>query len=113
MHELSIALSIVEIAEEEISKAGRAGAEEIVLEIGSLAGVDTQALDFAWKEAVLNTVLEKAACLIETIAGKARCLNCNSVFELSFLYDPCPFCQDFRKELLQGKEIRIKSIAII
>lgn len=112
MHELSIALSIVETAEEEVRKAGGQQVEEIVLEIGNLAGVEEEALDFAWTEAVQQTVLEKATCVIEKKEGKALCLNCQKQFILTRIYDLCPACGDFRKELLQGKEIRIKSIVI-
>lgn len=113
MHELSIALSIVEIAEEEVKKAGGNQVEEIVLEIGDLAGVEQEALDFAWKEAVKQTVLEQAKYVVENKAGIARCLNCQKEFILTYIYDLCPSCNDFRKELLQGKEIRIKSLTIM
>ena len=112
MHELSVALSIVEIAEEEVKKAGRTQVEEIVLEIGRLAGVEEAALEFAWQEAVKHTVLEKAACLIQNKAGIARCLKCNQEFELSYMYDLCPYCHDFRKQIIQGKEINIKSLLL-
>nr|WP_304608450.1 hydrogenase maturation nickel metallochaperone HypA [Pontibacter anaerobius] len=110
---MSIALSIVETAEEEVRNAGGRQVEEIVLEIGDLAGVEQDALDFAWKEAVKETVLEQAKCVIENKAGKARCLNCQYEFALTYIYDICPSCSDFRKELMQGKEIKIKSITII
>ncbi|WP_164891181.1 hydrogenase maturation nickel metallochaperone HypA/HybF [Botryobacter ruber] len=113
MHELSIALTIVEIAEEEVKKAGLTSVGKIVLEIGNLAGVETEALAFAWQEAVKQTVLEKAEYLVEHTTGSARCLSCNSAFELAFIYDCCPCCGGFRKELLQGKEIRIKSLEIL
>ncbi|MFD2247899.1 hydrogenase maturation nickel metallochaperone HypA [Pontibacter ruber] len=113
MHELSIALSIVEIAEEEVKKAGGTQVEQIVLEIGSLASIEEEALAFAWQEAVKQTVLEKAIYVIQNTAGRAVCLACKREFELSFMYDLCPFCGDFRKELMQGKELRIKSLIII
>jgi hydrogenase nickel incorporation protein HypA/HybF len=110
VHELSLALSIVEIAEEEVKKAGQRQVETIVLEIGTLAGVEKAALDFAWQEAVKHTVLEQAECIIEDITARARCLHCNREFDLAFLYDLCPFCSNPAKELIQGNEIRIKSL---
>ena len=112
MHELSIVISIIEIVEEEVKKAGRSQVEKIVLEIGRLAGIEEAALDFAWKEAIVHTVLGKAELSIDYITGKARCLNCNQDFELTNIYDLCPTCAAFRKELVQGKEIRIKSLII-
>lgn len=112
MHELSIAVSIVEIAQEEVRKAGGSVVDAIVLEIGTLSGVELAALDFAWPEAVKATVLEKATKSIACIPGFAQCLTCSHTYTLENMYDLCPACHDFRKELLQGKEIRIKSLII-
>mgnify|MGYP005749221545 CR=1 FL=1 len=94
-------------------KAGGSIIEEVVLEIGDLAGVEQEALEFAWKEAVRQSALEQATCTIERLEGIAKCLNCMHEFSLNYLYDICPACSDLKKELLQGKEIRIKSITII
>ena len=44
MHELSIALGIVKIAEEEMAKAGSNQIEAIELEIGTLAGIEFESL---------------------------------------------------------------------
>ncbi len=113
MHELSIAISIVAIASEEIKKAGGSHAEEIVLEIGDLSGIEKEALNYAWQEAIKNTELEKTNCIIETVAGLAKCLSCNNEFALNNIYDLCPLCNDFRKEIKQGKELKIKSLTIL
>lgn len=60
MHELSIVLSIVDIAEQQVALNDAQSVEEIELEIGQLAGVEWDALDFAWEAATKHTVLEKA-----------------------------------------------------
>jgi hydrogenase nickel incorporation protein HypA/HybF len=113
VHELSLALSIVDIAEEEVRRTGGTQVEKIVLEIGRLAGVEEEALAFAWPEAVKHTVLENAEWVVVHLDGKARCLTCSKEFSLTYLYDLCPFCSDFRKEIVQGKEISIRSLTII
>jgi hydrogenase nickel incorporation protein HypA/HybF len=112
VHELSIVISIIEIVEEEVKKTGLTKVEKIVLEIGSLAGIEEAALHFAWKEAIGNTVLEKSELVKVNIPGKAICLNCKEEFGLTYLYDLCPCCSDLRKEIIQGKEIIIKSLII-
>ena len=48
MHELSIAMGIVRIAENEIAKVNAQKVEQIELEIGTLAGIEIDALDFVW-----------------------------------------------------------------
>ena len=47
MHELSIALSIVELAAKEAHKENAKEVKEIELEIGEMAGIDTDKTQFA------------------------------------------------------------------
>jgi hydrogenase nickel incorporation protein HypA/HybF len=60
MHELSIAMSIVEIAEDNAAMAGVKSVSEIQIEVGNLSGVVDEALEFALEEAVKNTILRNA-----------------------------------------------------
>lgn len=60
MHEMSVALGIVKIAESETAKANAKRVDLIELEIGTLAGIEFESLDFVWPAAVKDTVLEKA-----------------------------------------------------
>ena len=60
MHELSLAVNIVEIAEENAQSAGVQKFDEIVLEIGTLSGVVIEALEMAMDSAFKNSVLEHA-----------------------------------------------------
>ena len=60
MHELSIVMSIIQIAEKESAKNNAAGVDEIELEIGALSGIEMSAFDFAWQQAIRSTLLENA-----------------------------------------------------
>jgi hydrogenase nickel incorporation protein HypA/HybF len=112
MHELSIVLSIVEIAENELQKAQAHQIDAIELEIGTLAGVEMSALEFAWESAVKNTVLAHAERKIHQIPARARCLDCGLVYPLSEAWGECPACGEFFNEILQGKELRVKSLIV-
>ncbi len=112
MHELSIISSIVNIAEEQVQKAQASRVTEIELEIGELAGVEWQALDFAWDVGVKESVLENAKRHIDKVIGKARCLECDTEFEMHALFDTCPNCQSFFNDILQGKELRVKALTV-
>ena len=113
MHELSVAMGIVKIAETETEKAGAREVEAIELEIGTLAGIEFQALDFVWPVAVKDTVLEKAERRVHVIQGKARCMDCDTVFEMAHFYDACPTCSSNLKAILQGKELRVRALEVI
>jgi hydrogenase nickel incorporation protein HypA/HybF len=43
----------------------------------------------------------------------AICQNCGNEFEIENLYDECPSCQSFIKELKSGRELRVKSLTVI
>ena len=58
MHEMSIAQSIVELAEEQARNRHSEAVEELELEIGRLAGVELHTLDFALESAVKGSMLE-------------------------------------------------------
>ena len=113
MHELSIVMGILKIAENETAKAGAKAVEMIELEIGTLAGIEFDALDFVWPAAVKDTVLEKAVKKIDIIHAKGKCMECDSVFPLDHMYDPCPKCNNYLKGILQGKELRVKSLEVV
>ena len=112
MHELSIAMSIVEIAEEEAKKAGAVSISAIDLEIGTLSGIVMEALDFAWEAAVKESMLERAEKRVHRVEAKAKCLDCNHEFPAKTLFETCPSCGSYFTTLLQGKEMKIKSITL-
>lgn len=110
MHELSIAMSIVEIAEENIKQANLSKVTEIELDVGELSGVVYEALEFAMVEAVKDTVLQNAVRKINRIPGKAKCNDCGCEFEAEDIYTPCPKCASFDSEVINGKELKVKSL---
>lgn len=113
MHEMSIALGIVRIAEDEVKKANANKVEIIELIIGELSGIEKDALDFAWPVAVKNTVLDGAERRIEYIEGEARCSDCESLFPLKNLFDECPKCQSYFREILKGKELKVLALEVV
>ncbi len=112
MHELSIALGIVKIAEDETAKAKADKVDLIELEIGTLAGIEFDSLDFVWISAVKDTVLEKAVKKTIVIKAKAKCIDCNTIFDIKYVYDSCPKCNSFLKVIIKGKELRVKALEV-
>ena len=112
MHELSIALGIVKIAEEERRKANAKTVRAIELEIGTMSGIEMDSLDFAWPVAVKDTILEHASREIDLIPAKARCLECTTEYDLAHIFDACPKCKSYFKDIFQGKELRVKALEV-
>ena len=113
MHELSLVMNIISIAEEEISKqADVQHVESIELEMGDLAGVELSAFEFAWTAVVKDTMLEDAKRIIQQISGYAKCMDCLRSFGLVERFEACPQCGSYNKEILRGQELRIISISV-
>ena len=112
MHELSIAMGIVTIAEKEAKKASVTEVKAIDLEIGTLSGIEIESLNFAWPMAVANSVLEHAEKRIHIIKAKAKCADCGFDYDIENLFDTCPKCHSPFKDIYQGKEMRVKSLEV-
>ena len=112
MHELSIAQSVVELAREIALKEQADSIKSIKIEIGALSGVALDALEFALEITRKNTILDKAAVTFLNIPGKALCRNCGVQFETNDLLMFCPNCHKSNFEIIDGKQLKIKSVTI-
>ncbi len=112
MHEFSIAMSIIEIAETEAKKVDATAVNELVLDIGTLAGIEFYALDTAMEMAIKNTMLEKAKIKVNKIQARARCSGCGEEYDIENVFDACPKCGNLYHDLLCGKELQIKSLVV-
>lgn len=112
MHELSVVMGIVDIAEEQVKINHAHHVDSIELEIGTMAGVELEALNFVWPVAVKNTVLDDAERELIIIEAKARCMDCGTEFLIKDRFEACPNCHDYLTEFIQGKELRVKSLVV-
>ncbi|HQQ13753.1 MAG TPA: hydrogenase maturation nickel metallochaperone HypA [Bacteroidales bacterium] len=113
MHELSIAVQIAEIITEEAAKAEALTVTKVILEIGSLSGIEADAIELAVPEAFRNTICENAAVEYHYIKARAVCESCCNEFDPIDHYKICPFCNSLYTSFLKGKELNIKSFDIV
>lgn len=112
MHELSIALEIIDIVEEYARKAEAGIVREIEIEVGTLSGVVIEALEFALDAAVENTILEKADRRFIEIPAMGRCGSCGIEFGTDGYPTRCPECAAPAVEIINGRELRVKSLTV-
>jgi hydrogenase nickel incorporation protein HypA/HybF len=112
MHELSIAMSIVETASEEAQR--HAGRVEVVhLRLGALSGVVKDALLFSWDLACEDTPLAGARLEIEEIPVVVWCPACRIERTLDADLDlRCPACGGSGTELRSGRELDLSALEI-
>jgi hydrogenase nickel incorporation protein HypA/HybF len=113
MHELSIAMSIVELAEEEIEKRGGAHVNAVHLKLGLLSGVVKDALESSYGLACEGTALAGSRLMIEEVPIVAYCTKCEAPRPVSSAeWFVCPECRAPVSQVLQGKELQVVALEI-
>ena len=112
MHEMSIALNIIKIAEEELEKANGKGIDNILISVGKLSGVVVDSLRFALDAAGNDSPLTNSNIIIEEVPAKMQCLSCGHEFEAEDFFVTCPSCNAYKLKALSGKELLVKSLTI-
>lgn len=113
MHELSIAISMIDQVIEESENQGGLEVEVVHMRLGVFAGVDKEALLFAYSLACEGTPLEGSHLVIETIPLLVYCPTCKvertppSVYQIC-----CPECLTPTPEILSGREMEVDSLEV-
>ena len=112
MHEVSIALGMVEelkrIARENNSKK----ITLIKLKIGKMSGIVTDSLKFAFDAIKTeHPLLLSAEIIINEVPLVYKCNDCNKAFETDDIYFPfCSECKSYNLELISGEEQHIENV---
>lgn len=113
MHELSIAMSMIEMAAEESARRGGVQVCAIHLKLGPLSGVVREALLFSYEVACEGTPLEGSRLVIEDVPVVVFCPECSEEQTLdsirSFL---CPACESPTPQVLRGRELEVVALEI-
>ncbi len=113
MHELSIAMGIVEIACEEAERRPDTRVETVHLRLGPLSGVMKDSLLFAWDLACAETPVAGSRLVVEEVPVELRCSACGRGHIIEGLVDRCcPSCGSFATEVLRGDELEVTAMEI-
>jgi hydrogenase nickel incorporation protein HypA/HybF len=113
MLELSIAVSLVQVAEEAAAHHGGGRVTRVFVKVGALSGVVPRALAFAFDVAAAETNLAGAALEIEEVPVVVFCGRCGAEKTLpDDLAFHCPDCAGVAVELRSGRELEIAALEI-
>jgi hydrogenase nickel incorporation protein HypA/HybF len=112
MHEMSIAMNIVDLAVETAKNNKAKTINSIVLELGSLSGVVRDALEFCFDSACKGTMAEGAELEIIELKAQAHCANCKLDFETEQMVANCPECNEYIFDIQGGRELKIRSLNV-
>lgn len=111
MHELSIAMSIVELAEEESLRMGGRRVEAVHLRLGGLAGIVRSALLASYEMACESTRLEGSRLVIEDVPIVAQCATCQARTPVRSIYEMCcDVCGAPAVDIVEGRELLVSAL---
>jgi hydrogenase nickel incorporation protein HypA/HybF len=113
MHELSIALNILDVVEQEVERRGNVHVEGIHLKLGPLAGVVKEALLSAFELASEQTDFAQCSLVIEDVPISIHCSQCNAerpVRSMQAFY--CVDCGTPASDVVHGRELQISALEL-
>ena len=112
MHEMSICESILNILKEQSRSQGFSKVERVCLEIGPLAGVEIDALEFGFDVVMRNSLAEGAKLEIQQCPAEAWCMQCAKTVPIRQRYDACGECGSHQLQVTSGEQLRIKELEV-
>lgn len=114
MHEIGLVVSMLRMSEEAAKTDGARRIDVIHLEVGALAGVVPEALEFAFTAARQGTMAEDARLEVTYLPAVAYCLGCDVEFEIDnrFGIALCPRCDTPSADLRQGRELNVTHLEV-
>ncbi len=113
MHELSVALSIVDIAAAEAQRQGDAHVAVVHLKLGPLAGVVKEALLSAYELACEHSPLAGSRLLIQDVPIVVYCPSCRAERSVvSIQQICCAECQTPTPQIVSGRELEVVAMEI-
>lgn len=114
MHELSIALSLVDVACEEMTRLGCLRVDSVHVRLGPLSGVVKDALLFSFDAAAAGTPLQGARLEIEDVAVTVWCGACAAERALANLsHRRCPVCDTLTPDIVGGEELELIGLEVV
>jgi hydrogenase nickel incorporation protein HypA/HybF len=114
MHELSVALELIEIATDEVLRLGATGVSTVHVKAGPLAGIDADALRFSFEFASAGTLLDGARLSIEITPLTVWCEACETErLVVSIACRRCRVCNAVAPRVVRGEELELVGLEVV
>lgn len=110
MHEMTIVAGVLAIAHRQAAAAGATRINRVVLEVGRLAGVETDALRFCFA-AAREGLSADAELVIREVPARGTCPGCGLVADVDELAAVCAACGRVL-EISGGRELSVASLNV-
>ena len=115
MHELSMALSLIDQVREIAERESVDQVRSITVTIGVLCGVDRSSFEFCFPLAAKDTLVASARLIIEEDPARICCRKCgqNGVADSVLAMTLCPTCGTGHLTVSGGEAFVLKSLEVI
>lgn len=114
MHEMSVAINLLELAMQEAAKQNCQRLARAHVQYGALAGIMPEALQLCFSSLIRDTPHKNAILELEELPLVLRCPFCGATFGgegHDALWEPCPKCGEaFGHIVEQGRELILSRI---
>lgn len=114
MHELSVALRIVEALDQELAGEGEDfQVTAVTIQVGTLTALVPEALQFSWDLATENTLLQGSMLDIQVVDAAGYCSLCQVERTLSNIQSMrCPICRTPITQITGGNDLEILTVEV-
>lgn len=113
MHELSIALSMIEMANDEVVRRGGGRVTALHLKLGPLSGVVKEALEFSYEIACQGTALEGSRLVIEDVPVVIHCAACSQDVSVESIQNlRCSRCGRLSADVIRGRDLEVVALEL-
>ncbi|WP_371225630.1 hydrogenase maturation nickel metallochaperone HypA [Roseovarius sp. 2305UL8-3] len=112
MHEMSLCEGMRQVIVDQARQHNVKRIKTVRVELGRFAGVEKDALSFAFDIVMRGSPAEGAALVMLDLPGKAMCYDCVKEVQIENRLDPCPDCGGGKLMPMGGDEMRIKDLEV-
>jgi hydrogenase nickel incorporation protein HypA/HybF len=113
MHEVSIALNLLDIVEKKCREEGYQEVESVRVRVGKASSVQPEAFSFAFEVVKKNTLARNARFTIDLVPLGGTCSACGNRFETEEAYIlECPSCGSSSLQITQGYELEVVEMEV-
>lgn len=113
MHELSVAVGILEIVRQHVPAADAVRVRAVRVRVGDLAGVVPDSLDFCFAAIVAGTAYASAFLEINRVPARGVCGDCGQAAAIDSLPPfSCPSCHSPFLTLTSGDDLNVVDVEL-
>jgi hydrogenase nickel incorporation protein HypA/HybF len=114
MHELSLAVSLLEAVDAAAQREGAQRVASVRLRLGRMSGVVRDALLFSWEVARVDTIAHDATLIIDDVPVAVFCPTCRderAVRDGEGL--TCAACGTLAPTIVRGRELELVALEVV